>query len=946
KVTHLTQDTTDLVYLDWVGVSVTAQSVSKSVSLTTGGDISLSGNNSMIDIKSLTNNTTVYASVGGNITLAGEFSQVNIDVSTGAYDATIDFSCKDLKLTDAKAATVDIDISTRANVQLTARNITIGKACCFRTDISGDNVLTTLDVSGLGGGAITVNGELYTTITGTNSVVRQDISSKMTFNALAYGTWDCSAVYTSSIVVNLWSWTIYKNKPASINVDDILGGITAKNASLKFKGANPDPTNYTKPDSTTAIRNCRINSVVYIQEVTGEWRPGEMWRSAHTWFGGDVVLIGMGGKEDDKCSGTPGARVTIYNCDFEGYWDSLSLLSCSRINRHWYGQGISSSIARGAENAGILFNNTSKCDISYCQIYNNIGGNIGNIGYGILFQDSNENTIEKCNIYQNKIIGVYLKNSNKNLMFENTIHDQQTESGQEGIYLYNSAKNVIVRNECYNNPVHGIALEYGSNNNYIAANRCFNNSNGGMRVRYNANGNIFVMNTSTGNLRTGFTSHSSIDTLCAAEIFEKNSVGDIYIEGEENIGYISQVWLKDCLLGSPTEFTNTPEKQEFTKENSWVISQKHDRLTDGKTYIWGQFSMPQPAHTWHTADILKCNYSDQLYETKSHGWNTTLTTYDTAMLRYDDGGIDGPGMPPSGTHDITSITTSSTTKTELWMVKYDASINRWRVWGSSSGWQKSGGPNGDGLVVPDTDYTSDNGEIRFRITHRPPVSPGEDYVFVTIAESKDKDIQKQVNLCDFSDPKYIGASFENKSGATVEIVGISTAPTIITRKLAEDVPNPNFYYGLSLGGTINKIQFATFTYINANGLTLNTAPLENTTTIWILALQPGTTYATYITANNITHTFDNIYIDTINVTGVFGVTANNSTVYFRDYTRPFLPDKLTNSVVYWDPTIVWTAETGFSDDGVEPNSIERLASVEFRVKYFDRGLASKGNPPT
>jgi parallel beta-helix repeat protein len=938
KVEHLLTNTTDLVYLDWVGTKVGSLSTGKNVSLTAGGDLALAGGNSMIDVDCLTDGTTISVSVK-NIKLIGELSKVDIDVPLNGYDAELDFDLtQDLTLNEDAGAKFYVTVATRAVVSVNARNTTVGDTGWLNINVTGDDAQVSLNnLYGVGenAGIFTVNGWFFTTITGENSIVEQNVNTKMKVQPLAWTEWDCSSVYTSSIVVNLYSWQIYENKPASIDVEDIKFGMTAKNAAVKFLGANP-AIGTQKPDSDAVPRNCRINSTIYIAEVSG-CRPYEMFRAEHIGFNGDVVLTGIGGKGDAECSGSPGARVVIYNCDFEGFWDSLSLLGCSRINQHWYGQGISSSIARGAENAGILFVETEKSFIYNCDIYDNVGGNIG---YGILLKSSDENEILKNRIYSNKIRGIYFEDSDKNLIDTNRVFDQTAE---EGISLVRSNKNVIIENECYNNRVHGIAFESDSQYNYIAANKCYSNKVSGMRVRFGSDGNIFVMNTSSGNAGdvgyehgTAFTSHESVGTLCVAEIYRDNKYGDIYVEGEVNLGYISQIWLKDCLLGSTTEFTNTPFKQEFTKENSWVISQKHDN-SSGITKIWGQFSMPQSAHTWHTSDMLKWNCSEQLYEGKVHGWNTVVTAYDTPMLRYDDGGVDGEG----GDDDITSITTSSTTESELWLVSYGYGIDedKWQVRGTRSGIQNN-------LLTHDEDYTSDNGEVRIRLTHRySPISVGEQYVFVAIAGSKDENIQKEIDFCDFSDPEYIGASFLNNTGGTVEFIGTVSSPTIITRELAMDAPNATFYYGVSLGGTINEIEYATFTYLNKNGLNFTAAPLVNTEYLSIWNLEPG---GTYISADGVTHIFDEIVIETgtVNVAGYWNVIATNSVLTFRDYTRPGLPDYLNNSTVYWDPTLEWSGLSGFVADGVEPNDAPRMTKREFQIKYIDRGLATNGNPPT
>ena len=892
----------------------------------TGSTLTVSGNftaeqKAKITMRSSNENDTFYLDVGGIAELA---SNNTFEICADKKNTKVTVNIAKLKILyndEYGESGLTIDVSTAATINLSIQSLTIGEKCYFNTLLNSIGSLCELT---------------------SNENITIEKAGTFHFEVLVG-----SGILHISNMTNSGDFELYNATTTHVLKVDV--GRWLNYGVLKIIGADPDTTNVNKPDPQNITRSVRLvgsynNSYIIsvrtqafpaqgpvgaIMEHVAIERVGsrEYILSSPQVEGYGIVFVGDGVAIDGKYD-----PIKFYNCDISSSADTgIFLKNCVRENSWWSGNGIFSNIIRHCTRAGVWFKNVTKSDIKNNKIHSNISENVG---YGIRLESSNENEISQNDIYNNKIHGIYLENSNKNLVENNKVHDQLAE---EGISLVSSQRNVLVGNECYNNPVHGISLGNSSNYNYISANKCYNNGNGGFRVRYNSNGNIFLINISSGNGRTGLASHSSVDTLCVDEEYRDNNYGDIYIEGEENVGYISQIWLKNCLLGSATEFTNTPEKQEFTKENSWVISQKHDRQ-DGKTFLWGQFSYPQDAHSWHTNNMLKFNFSDELYSGRAHGWNSVIEPYDTPMLRYDDGGIDGP----SGTNDITSITTSSTTKTEVWIVTYGYGPNgdQWQVRGTSSGVQSN-------LVTHDQDYTSDNGEVRFRITHRTsPISPGEQYVFATIAGSKDKNTQKEIHLCDFSDPKYIGAKFENVAGGTVEFIGTPAAPTLITRKRAEDktyLPGEDFYYDFILGGTINKIYYTSFSYVSANGLTFNSSPLTNTAALYITALQPNTTYSSYIAANNISHTFDNIYLDTINVTGVYNVKAHNAALTFRNYTRPFLPDNLTNSTIYWEPLLVWANNIqGFENDGVEPNIAERLSTREFCVKYIDLN----NTPPT
>ncbi|MFA5858959.1 MAG: right-handed parallel beta-helix repeat-containing protein, partial [Elusimicrobiota bacterium] len=811
-----------------------------------------------------------------NISILGDIvwnENSNADFIIDASKAsTINLTCQDIQMYDdvgndfkLYAKNSDVDITINAS----GYQITVPKNATFDTHIYNGNSKITLNFS-------------YLQNTGNTYFKNDVLSSTMTVN--------------------------------------VSGGWIKNYGTLDIWGADPATGNTNKPDLDSVRRSVTFSgtSWSYMRMLDGS--NTELKNAVFTGFGYDTT-DNYGILVEEVTGTTSGEAFNVYNCVAKNGYVGFYLKNCSELNHQWYDQGISSCVMYGNSFAGVVLSGTNKSEIYHCYISTNSGGNIGD---GVYLNNSDMNTISRCDIYGNKIHGVVMMYSDKNLLDSNTIHDQSSSSGEEGVYLYSADKNVIIKNYCYNNPVHGIALEYDSDNNYLSQNHSFNNINGGMRVRYEANDNMFIVNYSTNNGRTGFTSHKSSETLCVQETYSGHLWGDIYLEGEINQGYKSQIWMKGCLLQSTTEFANTLEKQEFTHAESWVISQKHDN-TPGLTNIWGNFALPQERHAWHTP-VLKWNYTDNTYDKYAYGWNNAFDDpYSTNARRYD----------ASGGHVLSSINTSTTTKSEVWLLTYDSSLNRWQVRGTVSGYQTN-------WLIPDTDYTSDQGEIRMRITHQGDgPNPCEDYVFVTVAGSTDTNVQKQVKFSDFSEQEYIGANFTNGTGSTMEIAGTSSYPTVITRKLSEDNADNSFYYGLALGGTINKIQFTTFTYVNNNGLRLNSAPLINTATIWITALEPGTT-ATYIAANGITHTFDNVYIDTTSVTGGVNVRATNSTLYFRDYTRPFLQDVASNSTVTWDPTLVFSGQTGFTADGVEADTINTLGSVELQVKYTDLN----NNPPT
>ncbi|HCJ66080.1 MAG TPA: hypothetical protein DHV62_01820, partial [Elusimicrobia bacterium] len=669
--------------------------------------------------------------VSSDITF-GEGAKIEI-ISNNSNDY-FTLAAGDLLLSNSGAKFTLTANATNSQFKLNVKNINIGSPNEFLIRLNSFNNQVDLTATGSGsGGKITVdaNANFSVRITSGPSIVNLNIDD---ISIATEGTTELkNDVYSSTITLN-------------------LAGSLINNGILKIWATDPGGIN--KPDSPTVRRNCQVvgtTAYAYIRV-----RSGSSTSLLHSEFSGlgRAVIDEYGICVTDLDGTSASGKFEIFNCNIHNGYVGIYLKNSTRLNK-WYNHGISSSVIHNNAFAGIWFENTTKSELYKCIISTN-STVLLNIGYGIYSLGSSMNSIIGSNIYGNKIKGIYLKNSDKNLIKDNLVYDQNQTSGEEGIYLYGSQKNVILNNECYGNPVHGIALEYGSNYNYLAKNYCYNNGNGGLRVRYNSDNNVFVTNVSSANSRTGFSSHSSIKNLALEEAYRNNALGDILIEGEANKGYKSQLWLKNCLLQSPTDFADTPEKEEFTHPESWVISQKHNR-TNGLTRIWGNFIMPP---TWLTSE-LKWNYSSSLYEETILSW----ISGQIPDLRYDD----------SGGRAISSITTSSTTKTELWLVSYDAERNRWLVQGSASGIQKN-------WLDPDNpNYTSDNREVTFRLTHQAGgPNPGEDYVFITVANSKDENVQKTVEFSDFSDPKYIGASFTNQTGSSFEIVGTSTNPTIIT----------------------------------------------------------------------------------------------------------------------------------------------------------------------
>ncbi|MCS7227735.1 MAG: right-handed parallel beta-helix repeat-containing protein, partial [Endomicrobia bacterium] len=304
-----------------------------------------------------------------------------------------------------------------------------------------------------------------------------------------------------------------------INTTDTARTITIgkiKNKGrMNFIALDPNPANPAKPDPPTVGRYLVLTSMgnsalLTIREADYNAVPSVGLRMLNVKISGIGVwdtcdeegnpLYGIG--FIGKAAPIDGRKdiVSIYNCEISNSPDTgIFFKNCSRINTHWGQISISSNIIRGCVTAGIwLMENVEKCDIKHNKIYNIWGGNVG---YGILLGMplrygscvapaypqgfANENNIYNNEVYNNKIRGIYVYHSHKNLIDSNKCYNHL----EEGISLKNSVRNVLMLNECYNNYVHGIALDgvhgdptSGSKQNYIANNKCYNNNNGGIRI--------------------------------------------------------------------------------------------------------------------------------------------------------------------------------------------------------------------------------------------------------------------------------------------------------------------------------------------------------------------------------------------------------------------------------------------------------------------------------
>lgn len=900
-------------------ITLNTTGVCASISISNSGGLTFGNGNDLTVYGAVTSDGTITInstsgislfSISGTLAITDHGSLTMNPANTGA-GASI--SCDNLTLTDTSCtmnptnqATSSITLNaTSAILTLTGSTFTMSP-----TGSGSTSILTTKLTS--------INSNSSCTVTPTTSASVTFNAGNITNNGTLRLETNTSASITSTLSLANSNTATFKTNTATdtiaITLDDAIyttpGYITTSGstASLSITGFSESARNVTINADYGYIYSTSDIVMRYVTVVNvGAYTSGDITKQG-------ICISGVDGYNNSSA-------VQLQNLAITGGWSGIVLNGCDHLTS-WFDCYISTNTITATYHAGIHLYNTKRSEIINNTCYNNDGSNTG---YGIYLESSSMNTVNNNTAYGNKFFNFYFNASDKNFVEANTLYSADT---QEGFYLLSSNYNVILNNTVRDNYVHGLALQ-ASSNNILVKNRCYSNgksttfnSGSGIRFRYSSNSNVCLCNFSYGNKEAGLNSYQSINNLCMEEKYghdgtavQANNLGDILFEGDQDQGQISQVWFRNCLFSSPTEVADTTGKQEFTKDGSWMYSQKHNQ-ENGTNRLYGKITLPVSGYPQGTESTLKYNYSDQSY--------AAFAT--TPYLRYD---YNFSGY-------ISPVTFSATTEPECWMVTYDTATNRWNVRGTTSGVQTN-------TVIPDgTTYNSDgtSPKVSFRVTQSlTPNEYGIQYVFVTGGAATDTNTQKKIQLTDFQDDlgQYIGAKLTADSGSTVEFEGTSSAPTLIDHKNRDG--GSDFYYGFELKGTVNKLNYTTFKYLNENGLMLSAVPTSaNSTGLRIENVKTG---GAHLNFTSITHTFDNIYLDN---SGVYN-SSGTATVTFRDYYRYNLTDA-AGVTATWDPTLSWSGQTDFTGDGVNPNDALTNSNFEFQVKYTDKGIAANGDVPS
>jgi parallel beta-helix repeat protein len=155
-------------------------------------------------------------------------------------------------------------------------------------------------------------------------------------------------------------------------------------------------------------------------------------------------------------------------------------------------------------------------------------------GYGVLFACTSNSRIENVNAFGNDD-GIYLYNSNNNLLFNNTANSNTDDNG---IYLYKSNNNRLTKNTANANNEKGIWLSSSSNNHLTNNTASYNddpNYGYGIFLSTDANDNSLTNNTASNNGEDGICLYegSNRNTLTRNNASANNDDG-IYLVGSSS----------------------------------------------------------------------------------------------------------------------------------------------------------------------------------------------------------------------------------------------------------------------------------------------------------------------------------------------------------------------------------------------------------------------------
>ena len=235
-----------------------------------------------------------------------------------------------------------------------------------------------------------------------------------------------------------------------------------------------------------------------------------------------------------------GDRIVVYKGDYENIVINKTL--------DIFGENRDITTINGG-GTGDVVTISAQVNISHFTIKNS-GSNQGNA----VVKVNSGNSIITDNIISDGEIGIFVNNSDNNLIYDNIIESNDDDGiklnqsdnndityntvtdNANGMFLYSSSDNTIDNNAVQDNDVNGIFLNETSNNNDIISNNFSGNTQSGIYLNDHCNYNIISTNQIHSNGDSGIRlENSSINTLNSNNPINSNTNYGIMIVGSSNI---------------------------------------------------------------------------------------------------------------------------------------------------------------------------------------------------------------------------------------------------------------------------------------------------------------------------------------------------------------------------------------------------------------------------
>lgn len=253
--------------------------------------------------------------------------------------------------------------------------------------------------------------------------------------------------------------------------------------------------------------------------------------------------------------------------------NEISLIGNGSMNTTLIGNGDNDVIK-------IITNNVT---ISGLKIINNVKSDIIS---GIRLE-SHGNLVSNCEISVSGGYGIYLFQSNNNVLDNNYIANNYA-----GISVLSSANNVLNNNNFLNNTDKSISLIYSNNN--TLSNNSITYSIHGMFFK-GANSNNLFNNICTNNLYYGIILYTSEQNIIFNNTFSNNNIVGIYLSASSN-NSLTETTITSNGIGiySESQSINNLIKDNIIKRNSefGISAINNDVLINASNNWWGDSSGP------------------------------------------------------------------------------------------------------------------------------------------------------------------------------------------------------------------------------------------------------------------------------------------------------------------------------------------------------------------